>query len=67
MNHLVVYAHPNPESFNHAILETVVESLQGKGHEVTVRDLYAIGLDPVLRFDGKGEASQEVITEQGID
>ncbi|MDE5052712.1 NAD(P)H-dependent oxidoreductase [Niallia taxi] len=64
MNHLVVYAHPNPESFNHAILETVVQSLQGKGHVVTVRDLYAIGLDPVLKFDGKGEVSQEVITEQ---
>ena len=64
MKHLVVYAHPNPESFNHAILNTVVESLQGQGHEVTVRDLYAIGLDPVLKFEGKGEISQEIKAEQ---
>jgi len=64
MNHLVVYAHPNPNSFNHAILETVVATLQEKGHEVFVRDLYSIGLDPVLTFDGKGEVSSEVKAEQ---
>ncbi|MGG4470583.1 NAD(P)H-dependent oxidoreductase [Paenibacillus alvei] len=64
MNHLVIYAHPNEESFNHAILGTVVESLQEKGHEVMVRDLYAIGIDPVLKFDGKGEVDPEIKKEQ---
>ncbi len=49
MNHLIVYSHPNPKSFCHAILETAVKTLQSKGHEVVVRDLYALGFDPVLK------------------
>ncbi len=49
MNHLIVYSHPNPKSFCHAILETAVKALQSKGHEVVVRDLYALGFDPVLK------------------
>ncbi|CAG9612550.1 Glutathione-regulated potassium-efflux system ancillary protein KefF [Bacillus rhizoplanae] len=48
MKHLIVYAHPNPQSFNHAILETFQGQLQEKGHEVRVRDLYAINFNPVL-------------------
>lgn len=48
MKHLVIYAHPNPASFNHAILETTVNTLEAKGHEVVVRDLYALGFQPVL-------------------
>lgn len=48
MKHLVLYAHPNPESFNHAILETAVNALKSKGDEVTVRDLYAMKFQPVL-------------------
>jgi len=49
MKHLVVYCHPDPKSFCHAILENVVDTLRGKGSEVTVRDLYADGFDPVLK------------------
>ncbi|MGG3574017.1 NAD(P)H-dependent oxidoreductase [Bacillus gobiensis] len=49
MNHLVVYAHPHPESFNHAILETAVKALEDKGHQVFVRDLYALDFQPVLK------------------
>ncbi|NRG35040.1 NAD(P)H-dependent oxidoreductase, partial [Niallia circulans] len=64
MNHLIVYAHPNPKSFNHAILDTVVQSLQEKKHEVTIRDLYALGLDPVLKFESKGEVSEKIKLEQ---
>ncbi|PHG54887.1 NAD(P)H-dependent oxidoreductase [Bacillus toyonensis] len=48
MKHVIVYAHPNTESFNHAILETVKSELEGKGHEVRVRDLYELNFNPVL-------------------
>jgi NAD(P)H dehydrogenase (quinone) len=48
MNHLIVYSHPNPRSFNHAILETFTEALRGRGDEVRVRDLYAMRFDAVL-------------------
>lgn len=49
MNHLVIYSHPNPASFNHAIKETVVRVLKDKGKNIRVRDLYALRFDPVLR------------------
>lgn len=44
---LVVYAHPNPKSFNYAIKERVVQVLQRKG-PVEVRDLYELSFNPVL-------------------
>ena len=49
MKHLIIYTHPNPASFNHAIKETLARVLKEKGHEVRVRDLYALGFDPVLK------------------
>jgi NAD(P)H dehydrogenase (quinone) len=70
MKHLVIYSHPNPQSFNHAILEVVMESLKAKNHEVVVRDLYALGFDPVLKasdFEGiqSGNLPKDIKTEQG--
>ncbi len=41
MNVLVVYSHPNPKSFNHAVLETITAGLKEAGHAVKVHDLYA--------------------------
>jgi NAD(P)H dehydrogenase (quinone) len=51
MKHLIVYAHPNTASFNHAIKETLVRVLKEKGQDVRVRDLYALHFDPVLKAD----------------
>ncbi len=49
MKHLIVYAHPNADSFNHAILETTAAALKANGDEVVVRDLYALDFQPVLK------------------
>lgn len=49
MNILTVYAHPNPKSFCHAVLEQFTEGLREAGHTNEIVDLYAIGFDPVLR------------------
>ncbi len=48
MKVLLVYTHPNPQSFNHAILQTVQQALEKKGHQASVRDLYAMKFQPVL-------------------
>jgi NAD(P)H dehydrogenase (quinone) len=48
MNHVIVYAHPNPSSFNHAIVDALRQSLQDQGASVVMRDLYALGFNPVL-------------------
>jgi NAD(P)H dehydrogenase (quinone) len=41
MRVVVVVAHPDPDSFNHAIASTASTALSACGHEVTVLDLYA--------------------------
>jgi NAD(P)H dehydrogenase (quinone) len=49
MNILTVYAHPNPKSFCHAILQQFTKGLEDAGHTSEVVDLYAIKFDPVFR------------------
>jgi NAD(P)H dehydrogenase (quinone) len=41
MRVVVVIAHPDPNSFNHAIAATATTSLVKAGHQVTMLDLYA--------------------------
>jgi NAD(P)H dehydrogenase (quinone) len=48
MKYLIIYAHPNPKSFNHAIMETISEELKKKKKEFKVRDLYKIGFNSAL-------------------
>jgi NAD(P)H dehydrogenase (quinone) len=48
MHVLVVYAHPNPDSFTHALLEQVTRGLDDGPHTYKVNDLYANGFDPVF-------------------
>ncbi|MGJ3197215.1 NAD(P)H-dependent oxidoreductase [Peribacillus frigoritolerans] len=69
MRHLVVYAHPYSESLNHSILETTVNALEKNGHEVVVRDLYAIDFQPVLKPEDTaamkaGKTPDDIKTEQ---
>lgn len=49
MRVLTVYAHHNPRSFCHAVLQRFTEGLRDAGHTSEVVDLHAIGFDPVLR------------------
>lgn len=51
MNVLIIYAHPNSASFNHAVLEKVKQGLQQSEHTYTVIDLYHDHFDPVLVFN----------------
>lgn len=48
MNVLVVIAHPNTDSFNHAISAATVRALQENGHTVIYRDLHEEGFAPIL-------------------
>jgi NAD(P)H dehydrogenase (quinone) len=46
MKVLVVYAHPNPLSFNNAVLSAFRRGLDDGGHDCEVVDLYKIDFDP---------------------
>lgn len=55
MRALVVYCHPDPESFNAAICDLVCQRLTKAGAELRVLDLYARGFDGALsRAEWKG-------------
>lgn len=47
MNVLIVYAHPESQSFNAAMKDTAVTVLSGLGHSVVVSDLYAMNFKAV--------------------
>lgn len=47
MHVLIVYAHPEPDSFNGAMKDLAVSTLTGAGHQVVVSDLYAQHFNPV--------------------
>jgi NAD(P)H dehydrogenase (quinone) len=49
-NILTVYAHPNPKSFCHAILQQFTKGLEDAGHTYEIVDLYAIGFGTVFRM-----------------
>lgn len=51
MNILVVLAHPDTKSFNHAIAETCINKLQLNGHNVVFHDLHNENFDPLLPAD----------------
>lgn len=53
MRLLVVFCHPDPDSYGAAIFRTATDALRAAGHELRVIDLYAEGFDPVFTRDEK--------------
>jgi NAD(P)H dehydrogenase (quinone) len=49
MKVLTVYAHHDPHSLCHAVLDRFCAGLKEAGHTNEIVDLYAIGFDPVFR------------------
>lgn len=76
MHILIILAHPEKGSFNHAIAKTAKESIQSNGYKVIFHDLYAEKFDPILPYteiprDAKidpviGKHCNELSQAQGI-
>ncbi len=65
MNVFLIYAHPEPASFNGTLKDFAVEVLTGSGHQVRVSDLYAMGFNPVPgRHDFMEQANPELFRLQ---
>ncbi|NJR59827.1 MAG: NAD(P)H-dependent oxidoreductase [Cyanobacteria bacterium CRU_2_1] len=47
MKVLIVFAHPEPKSFNGALFQRAVDTLKEFGHDVQSSDLYAMKFDPI--------------------
>jgi len=67
MNILTIYAHPNPKSFCHAVLEQLTKGLADAGHKNEVVDLYAIDFDPVLRARDAPSWMDENVPQEILD
>lgn len=48
MKALVLFGHPNPNSYNGAVRDAVTNELQNAGAEVKVKDLYQMNFNPLL-------------------
>ena len=78
MKALIVYAHPNPASFNAGILETIREELETQKVTYEIRNLYELQFDPVFSgselgsvFTGNGslpdvQHEQSLITQSDL-
>jgi len=44
----LILAHPDPLSFNHAIAQKALDTLENNGHSVYYHDLYQEHFDPIL-------------------
>ncbi|PEI91218.1 NADPH dehydrogenase [Bacillus pseudomycoides] len=66
MNVLIIYAHPNPSSFNASILEHVQKGLQKTNHFVTLLDLYKEQFNPVLIFN-EDKRRRDLVYEEEIE
>jgi putative NADPH-quinone reductase len=53
MRLLVVFCHPDPDSYGAAIFRTACQALREAGHELRIIDLYAERFDPVFRLEEK--------------
>jgi len=62
---LVVYCHPDPQSFGAALRQAAVESLRAAGHELREIDLYGECFDPV--FSHAEKASYLGDTQRNIE
>jgi NAD(P)H dehydrogenase (quinone) len=51
MNISIILAHPNPDSFNHAIAQTAAAIARVADHVVTLHDLYREQFPPLLTAD----------------
>ena len=60
MQVVVVLAHPNEQSFSHALAHRACESLRSNGHVVHLLDLYALGFRAVMSAEEREAYHSEV-------
>lgn len=71
MKHAVVIVHPSGRAFTRLMADTYVDAIKALGHDVLVRDLYAMNFDPRLHVDELpnregGEPRPEIVIERAM-
>ncbi|MFT3682888.1 MAG: NAD(P)H-dependent oxidoreductase [Ferruginibacter sp.] len=66
-NVLIIYAHPDEKSFNHAVLSSIEATVTANGHHCSVIDLYKINYNPVMTAaESKGMVSAQTKAQQQL-
>lgn len=55
---LYVFAHPNPDSFNHALQQHGLAYLKQQKAELLISDLYQLNFNPIASWEDFGQSSQ---------
>jgi NAD(P)H dehydrogenase (quinone) len=71
MKHVVILAHPSPDSVSSQIAQTYARAAASLKQEVLIRDLYRLNFDPCLKIEEtvtpKGSAAQpDVVRERQL-
>jgi len=66
MRFLVVYCHPVPESFGAAVRDTALQTINARGDEARLIDLYAERFDPVMSADERRNYNDGPPTEPDL-
>lgn len=67
MRALVVFCHPNEDSFSAAVLDVVVDKLNQAQAEIRVRDLYRSNFSPVMTAQDLDIYLHEVRNREGVE
>jgi len=67
MKVLLVYAHPEPKSFNGSLRDLAVETLRASGHEVEITDLYATGFNAIAGPDDISVRANPEVFNLGLE
>jgi putative NADPH-quinone reductase len=67
MRVLLIYCHPQPDSFCAALRDAATVALMAAGHTVEVRDLYAEDFKPVLSPEARGCYYDEGANRRGVE
>lgn len=67
MKILIVYAHPEPQSMNRAMLDTAIATFIEAGHEVQVSDLYAMSFNAVSGRNNFNSTHDPVFFKQQLE
>ena len=58
----IIIAHPNPHSFNHALLKSFVDGAKTANHDVHIIDLYKDQFNPIISLDEmRGDISDPIV------
>lgn len=56
IRHLVILGHPSSDSFNASVARAYCETVRACGQSAVIRDLYALGFDPLLRSEERPDS-----------